>query len=91
MFVQYVKYMYNLLNSMTTSEDLNIFELLGQFDVNHLRMLLNLKGTVSRYVNLLKICKFCNKAFIANNPKSEYDTPQCKNKSNVYKSSAKNK
>lgn len=112
MFIQYVKYMYNLLNSITTSEDLNISELLSQFEVNHLRMLLNQKGTVSiefpitsskqfidfyfartvsRDVNLLKICKFCNKAFIANNPKAEYDTPQCKNKANVYKSRAKNK
>lgn len=111
-FIQYVKYMYNLLNSITTSEDLNISELLSQFEVNHLRMLLNQKGTVSiefqitslkqfidfyfartvsRDVNLLKICKFCNKAFIANNPKAEYDTPQCKNKANVYKSRAKNK
>ena len=112
MFIQYVKYMYNLLNSITTSEDLNISELLSQFEVNHLKMLLNQKETisiefpitslkqfidfyfartVSRDVNLLKICKFCNKAFIANNPKAEYDTPQCKNKANVYKSRAKNK
>lgn len=112
MFVQYVKYMYNLLSSITISEDLNISELLNQFEVNHLRMLLNQKGTVSiefpitslkqfidfyfartvsRDVNLLKICKFCNKAFIANNPKAEYDTPQCKNKANVYKSRSKNK
>lgn len=47
--------------------------------------------TVAKDINLLKICKFCNKAFLANNPKAEYDTPQCKNKSNVYKSRAKNK
>ena len=47
--------------------------------------------TVAKDINLLKICKFCNKAFIANNPKAEYDTPQCKNKANVYKSRAKNK
>ncbi len=47
--------------------------------------------TVSKEINLLKICKFCNKAFLANNPKAEYDTPQCKNKANVYKSRAKNK
>lgn len=47
--------------------------------------------TVSQDVNLLKICKFCNSAFIANNPKAEYDTPQCKNKANVYKSRARNK
>ena len=46
---------------------------------------------VSKEVNLLKICKFCNKAFIANNPKAEYDTPKCKNKANVYKNRAKNK
>lgn len=47
--------------------------------------------TVAKDINLLKICKFCNKAFLANNPKAEYDTPQCKNKANVYKSRAKNK
>ncbi len=32
-------------------------------------------NTISQYVNLLKICKFCNKVFIANNPKAKYDTP----------------
>ena len=47
--------------------------------------------TVAQDINLLKICKFCNKAFLAVNPKSEYDTPQCKNKANVYKSRARNK
>lgn len=47
--------------------------------------------TVAKDINLLKICKFCNKAFLAVNPKAEYDTPQCKNKANVYKSRAKNK
>jgi len=47
--------------------------------------------TVAKDINLLKICRFCNKAFLAVNPKAEYDTPQCKNKANVYKSRAKNK
>lgn len=47
--------------------------------------------TVAKDINLLKICKFCNKAFLAVNPKAEYDNPQCKNKANVYKSRAKNK
>ncbi len=47
--------------------------------------------TVSQDINLLKICKFCNKAFLAVNPKAEYHTPQCKNKANVYKNRAKNK
>ena len=45
--------------------------------------------TVAKDINLLKICKFCNKAFLAVNPKTEYDTPQCKNKANVYKSRSK--
>ena len=47
--------------------------------------------TVAQDINLLKICKFCNKAFLAVNPKAEYHTPQCKNKANVYKNRAKNK
>ncbi len=47
--------------------------------------------TVAKEINLLKICKFCNKAFLAVNPKAEYHTPQCKNKANVYKNRAKNK
>ena len=111
MFVQYVKYMYNLLNAIINKED-TVETKYNAFEVNHINMFLTQKEnvnieipitslkqfidfyfarTVSRDVNLLKICKFCNKAFIANNPKAEYDTPQCKNKANVYKSRAKNK
>ena len=44
---------------------------------------------MTKDVRLLKICNFCEKAFIANNPKAEYDAPQCKNKANVYKSRGK--
>lgn len=44
---------------------------------------------LSQEIRLLKICNFCSKAFIAKNPKAEYDTPQCKNKANVYKSRGK--
>lgn len=36
-------------------------------------------------VRKLKICRYCNKPFLAVNPKAEYDTPACKNKANVYK------
>lgn len=111
MFIQYVKYMYNLLNAIINKED-TVETKYSAFEVNHINMFLTQKEivnieipitslkqfidfyfarTVSRDVNLLKICKFCNKAFIANNPKAEYDTPQCKNKANVYKSRAKNK
>jgi hypothetical protein len=37
----------------------------------------------------LKVCKHCGKAFIAKNPKTEYDTFSCKNQENVYKSRAR--
>ena len=111
MFIQYVKYMYNLLTDITNKSN-DVIETYKAFEVNHISMFLNQKESisiempitslkqfidfyfariVSQDVNLLKICKFCNKAFIANNPKAEYDTPQCKNKANVYKSRAKNK
>ena len=104
MFVQCVKYMYNLLNAIINKKD-SVETKYNAFEVNHINMFLTQKEivnieipitslkqfidfyfarTVSRDVNLLKICKFCNKAFIANNPKAEYDTPQCKNKANVY-------
>lgn len=39
----------------------------------------------------LKLCKHCEKAFTAPNPKTEYDTFSCKNQENVYKSRARNK
>lgn len=39
----------------------------------------------------IKLCKYCWKPFIAENLKAEYDTPQCRNKANVYKSRSKNK
>ena len=37
----------------------------------------------------MKYILFLLLSFIANNPKAEYDTPQCKNKANVYKSRGK--
>jgi hypothetical protein len=37
----------------------------------------------------LKLCKHCDKAFTAPNPKTEYDTFSCKNQENVYKSRTK--
>lgn len=78
----------NLAMTLTQNDTFSV-----EFQVNCLKQFLNyyFNKTVSQEVNLLKICKFCNKAFIANNPKAEYDTPQCKNKANVYKSRAKNK
>ena len=41
--------------------------------------------------NPIKICKHCGKVFYAKNPKAEYDTTQCRNQANVYKSRNKNK
>ncbi len=112
MFIQYAKYLYNLLNNISNEDNHAIDELLKQFEVNNIKLSLSRKDTlyvefqitclkqyidyyfaktVAQDINLLKICKFCNKAFLAVNPKAEYDTPQCKNKTNVYKSRAKNK
>ena len=64
-----------------------------EFNINCLKQYLDyyFAKTISKEINSLKICKFCNKAFLASNPKAEYDTPQCKNKANVYKSRSKNK
>lgn len=41
--------------------------------------------------NEVKLCKYCGTPFVANNIKAEYDTPQCRNKANIYKSRNKNK
>ena len=85
MFIQYAKYLYSLLNNISNEDNYNIDELLKQYIDYYFAK------TVSQDINLLKICKFCNKAFLAVNPKAEYHTPQCKNKANVYKNRAKNK
>ena len=62
------------------------------FTINYLKQAIDISFSMqmAQDVRLLKICNFCEKAFIANNPKAEYDTPQCKNKANVYKSRGKN-
>ena len=66
----------------------------GQFEIkiNYLKQAIDLFYSlqISQEVRLLKICNFCNKAFIATNPKAEYHTYNCKNKANVYKSRSKN-
>ena len=58
------------------------------FTINYLKQAIDISYSMqmAQDVRLLKICNFCEKAFIANNPKAEYDTPQCKNKANIYKS-----
>lgn len=78
----------NLKMKLFQNETLSI-----EFQITSLKQYIDFyfAKTVAKDINLLKICKFCNKAFLANNPKAEYDTPQCKNKANVYKSRAKNK
>ena len=61
------------------------------FKINYLKQAIDVNYAIQmgQDVRLLKICNFCNKAFIAKNPKAEYDTYNCKNKANVYKSRAK--
>ena len=61
---------------------LSVNHLTHNFDVNY-------SIQMGQDVRLLKLCNYCNKAFIAKNPKAEYDTYNCKNKANVYKSRAK--
>ena len=39
----------------------------------------------------VKMCKHCNKPFIAKNLNAEYDTASCRNMANVYRNRAKNK
>lgn len=78
----------NIKMSLSRKETLSV-----EFQITCLKQYIDyyFAKTIAKDINLLKICKFCNKAFLAVNPKSEYDTPQCKNKANVYKSRAKNK
>ena len=49
----------------------------------------NFLVNITQDIPMLKACKYCGKAFIASNPKAEYDNPNCKNKANVYKSRGK--
>ena len=80
-----------IINHLTQNvDDLYYNNSLG-FTINYLKQAIDISFSMqmAQDVRLLKICNFCNKAFIANNPKAEYDTPQCKNKANVYKSRGK--
>lgn len=78
----------NIKMSLSRKETLSV-----EFQITCLKQYIDyyFAKTVAQDINLLKICKFCNKAFLAVNPKAEYHTPQCKNKANVYKNRAKNK
>lgn len=59
---------------------------------NYLKQAIDLNFLIcmTQDVAILKICRYCNKAFIAYNIKAEYDSPNCKNKANVYKSRSRN-
>ena len=68
----------------------NLYYLKGKnVDIDFYLSDLNYAIQMGQDVRLLKICNFCNKAFIAKNPKAEYGTYNCKNKANVYKSREK--
>lgn len=74
------------LNNLTNSLDRLTSSGIG-IKFNYLKQAIDLNFFVhlTQDTVMLKTCKFCNKAFIATNSKSEYDTPSCKNKANVYK------
>ena len=61
------------------------------FTINYLKQAIDIYYgmQMAQDVRLLKVCNYCDKAFIAKNPKAEYDTYNCKNKANVYKSRAR--
>ncbi|MCI8759900.1 MAG: hypothetical protein HFJ34_02035 [Clostridia bacterium] len=71
----------NLSNSIDSLQNGQII-----LKYNYLKQAIDLNFMIqlSQDTIMLKICKFCHKAFIAANSKAEYDTPQCKNKANVY-------
>lgn len=71
----------NLSNSIDSLQNGQII-----LKYNYLKQAIDLNFMIQLSQNtiMLKICKFCHKAFIATNSKAEYDTPQCKNKANVY-------
>lgn len=71
----------NLSNSIDSLQNGQII-----LKYNYLKQAIDLNFMIqlSQDTIMLKICKFCHKAFIATNSKAEYDTPQCKNKANVY-------
>lgn len=80
------------VNHLTQNIDDLYYNNSFRFTINYLKQAIDISYSMqmAQDVRLLKICNFCKKAFIANNPKAEYDTPQCKNKANVYKSRGKN-
>ena len=59
---------------------------------NYLKQAIDLNFLIcmTQDVAILKICRYCNKAFVEYNIKAEYDSPNCKNKANVYKSRSRN-
>ena len=61
------------------------------FTINYLKQAIDIYYgmQMAQDVRLLKVCNYCYKAFIAKNPKAEYDKYNCKNKANVYKSRAR--
>jgi hypothetical protein len=73
------------LNNITDS--LNKIPLGMIIKFNYLKQAIDIEflTNLSQDAMFLKICKFCNRAFVAKNSKAEYDTYNCKNKANVYK------
>ena len=99
MMTTYAKELFEDLLQIQNEEDgeFNIREFDARFEVgndNELKLRYeNLKNAmditffseVNAEIRKLKICKYCNKPFIAENPKAEYDKHSCKNRANVYK------
>lgn len=105
MITKYVKQLYEDLMKIQNEDtnDLNVKDFVTLFESKNGKELAlkyeTLKNAmdavfvseVMAEVRKLKICRYCDKPFIAVNPKAEYDTPACKNKANVYKFRSKEK
>lgn len=105
MITKYAKQLYEVLMKIQNEDDscLNTSEIATLFENRNGKELVlkyeTLKNAmdvifvseVMAEVRKLKICRYCDKPFIAVNPKAEYDTPACKNKANVYKFRSKEK
>lgn len=105
MITKYAKQLYEVLMKIQNEDDscLNTSEIATLFENRNGKELVlkyeTLKNAmdvifvseVMAEVRKLKICRYCDKPFIAVNPKAEYDIPACKNKANVYKFRNKDK
>ena len=86
----------NSLNNIKVEENLKFSNVSFEYIVDSTSTKMNyIVNSLANYIDilfisyitqenpLLKTCKFCNKAFIANSQKQEYDDIKCKNRASI--------